>query len=208
MTANLQDLATPIGQYLTLGAFCTCTQTYRRYQDRIDPLPQNRGETIAAIQALCDRILDPIITHFSPAAFQLTYGFCSTDLKRFLAQTDPQTGQRNGRISPHLDQHMAHEKNKNGRYYCERLGAACDFHIQGISSSTVVDWIVAQQLPFDSLYFYGVDRPVHISHGPQHKRAIWAFTPQGTPTRRGTERWRGQFTQRMALGTGGGGPTE
>jgi len=28
-----------------------------------------------------------------------------------------------------------------------------------------VEWILEQQLPFDSLYFYGSDRPIHISYG-------------------------------------------
>ena len=189
-----------LGQYLTLNAFCTCTQTYRRYKAQINPFPKNWEETLDAIRALNQHILDPIITHFGPNAFQLTYGFCSPDLKRFLEQKHPQTGQRHGRVSPHLDQHMAHEKNRNGRYYCDRLGAACDFRIQGVSSDIVVDWIVAQPLPFDSLYFYGVDRPIHISYGPQHKQAIWAFTPQGTPTRKGTERWQAWID--------GGEPTE
>ena len=48
---------------------------------------------------------------------------------------------------------------------------------------------MAQALPFDSLYFYGAERPIHVSYGPQHKRAIWTFTAQGTPTRRGIEHW-------------------
>ncbi|MEO1592868.1 MAG: hypothetical protein AAFU71_16475, partial [Cyanobacteria bacterium J06632_22] len=118
-----------VGQYLTLTDFCTCTQTYRRYADQIAPFPKNGEETLNAIRALNQHILDPIITNFGPEAFQLTYGFCSPDLKRFLEKIDPETGQRNGRVSPNRDQHMAHEKNRNGRYYCERLGAACDFRI-------------------------------------------------------------------------------
>ncbi len=183
------DASQPIGQYLTLGQFCTCTQTYRRYGDQIDPLPQ-QVESVEAIAALCEYILDPIIAHFGLAAFQLTYGFCSVDLKRFLEKRDPDTGRRHGRVSPKLDQHMAHEVNKNGRYYCDRTGAACDFRIQHTHSDTVIDWIIAACLPFDSLYFYGTDRPIHISYGPQHKRDVWAFTIKGTPTRRGTERWR------------------
>jgi hypothetical protein len=82
---------------------------------------------------------------------------------------------------------MAHEVNRHGRYYCSRLGAARDFRIMEFSSDALVSWIVAQGLPFDSLYFYGGDRPIHISYGPQHKRDIWAFTAQGTPTRKGTK---------------------
>ncbi len=68
---------------------------------------------------------------------------------------------------------MAHEKNRNGKYYCvseasgtARLGAACDFRIIGLESggdslcdSTYrpVEWILEQPLPFDSLYYYGRD---------------------------------------------------
>jgi hypothetical protein len=44
-------------------------------------------------------------------------------------------------------------------------------------------------LPFDSLYFYGVDRPIHISYGPENKREIWTFTGSGQPTRKGIEHW-------------------
>ncbi len=40
---------------------------------------------------------------------------------------------KNGRVDPSRDQHMAHEVNRNGRYYCDRLGAACDFRIVGVS---------------------------------------------------------------------------
>jgi len=62
---------------------------------------------------------------------------------------------------------MAHEVNRNGRYYCDRLGAACDFRIVGLESDRLVDWILEQQLPFDSLYYYGGVQPIHISYAPQ-----------------------------------------
>jgi hypothetical protein len=178
-----------IGKYLTLADFCTCTHTYQRYADQINPYPNNLEETIPALQALCQSILDPIIDHFSKERFQLTYGFCSIDLKRFLAQKDPETGIKNGRVDPSRDQHMAHEKNRNGKYYCDRLGAACDFRIIGLESDRLVEWILEQQLPFDSLYYYGKDRPIHISYGSQRKRDIWAFTNTGQPTRKGIEGW-------------------
>ena len=41
----------------------------------------------------------------------------------------------------------------------------------------VADWIIAN-LPFDRLYFYGADRPIHVSYGPQNSRA--AFEMVGT----------------------------
>ena len=175
--------AQTLGRYLTLEEFCTCTQTYRKKADQIDPYPKNPQETLPALEALCKYIIDPVIDEFGCDRFQLTYGFCSADLKRWLAKKDPLTGKKHGIATPSLDQHMAHEVNRNGRYYCDRLGAACDFRILDLPSDALVDWIVAQGLPFDSLYFYGVSRPIHISYGPQHKRDIWTFTEQGTPTR-------------------------
>jgi len=183
-----------LGQYLSLEQFCTCSQTYQKYADQIDPYPKNPA-TITAIQALNTQILDRIIHQFGRDKFQLTYGFCSPDLKRFLNQKDPKTGIKNGRIDPSRDQHMGHEINRNGNYYCQRLGAACDFLMTNVDSETVIDWIVQNQLPFDSLYYYGctVDgqpRPIHISYSPQPKQAIWTFTTQGMPTRKGTETWR------------------
>jgi hypothetical protein len=59
----------------------------------------------------------------------------------------------------------------------------------GLESDRLVEWILEQRLPFDSLYFYGSNRPIHISYGDQHKRDIWTFTAKGTPTRKGIEDW-------------------
>jgi hypothetical protein len=134
-----------LGKHLSLQEFCTCTQTYRRYVDQINPLPKNLTETIPALEALCQHIIDPVIDKFGRGRFQLTYGFCSADLKRWLAKKDPVTGQKNGRVSPNLDQHMAHEVNRNGQYYCSRLGAACDFRILDLPSDELVAWILAQK---------------------------------------------------------------
>lgn len=183
-----------LGKYLSLEEFCTCSQTYQKYADQIDPYPKN-PETITAIKALNTEIIDPIIDQFGRENFQLTYGFCSPDLKRFLNKKDPKTGIKNGRIDPSRDQHMGHEVNRNGNYYCQRLGASCDFLIINVDSEQVIDWIVQNQLLFDSIYYYGhteegKHRPIHISYSPQNKQAIWAFTAKGTPTRKGTEKWR------------------
>lgn len=183
-----------VGKYLSLEEFCTCSQTYQKYSAKIDPYPKN-PETISAIKALNSEIIDPIIDQFGKTNFRLTYGFCSPDLKRFLNKKDPETGIKNGRIDPTRDQHMGHEINRNGNYHCKRLGAACDFIIVNVDSEKVIDWIVSQKLPFDSLYYYGrtsegKHRPIHISYGSENKRSIWTFTAKGTPTRKGTEKWR------------------
>ena len=177
-----------LGKYLTLADFCTCSSTYQQYAAQIKPYPKH-PDSIAALKALNQFIVDPVIDYFGITNFQLIYGFCSPDLKRFLNQKDAATGLKNGRIDPSRDQHMAHEVKRNGRYYCQRLGAACDFRIVDVNSDRLVDWILAQKLPFDSLYFYGAERPIHVSYGPQHKRDIWTFTRTGQPTKKGIEAW-------------------
>ncbi len=177
-----------LGKYLTLTEFCTCTQTYQKYSEKINPYPTSQA-SIQALQDLNYWILDPIIDYFSRDKFKLTYGFCSNDLRLFLEKKDPITGIKNGRVAPMLDQHIAHEVKKNGDYYCKRLGASCDFLIVDIGSDGLVSWILEQRLPFDSLYFYGQDRPIHISYGPQHKRDIWTFNAAGKPTQKGIENW-------------------
>ncbi|MEG3439610.1 hypothetical protein V0288_20955 [Pannus brasiliensis CCIBt3594] len=179
----------PIGKYFTLEEFCTCSNTYRKNADRIDPYPKN-PDSIEALRDLARYLLDPIVEYFGKERFTLTYGFCSVDLKRFLARKDPETGLKNGRVDPSRDQHLANEIDAKGRYYCSRLGASCDFHIKDLSSDALVDWILDRDLPFDSLYYYGRERSIHLSHGPQQKRDIWTFTPAGTPTRKGIEKWR------------------
>jgi hypothetical protein len=41
----------------------------------------------------------------------------------------------------------------------------------------VAQWIV-QHTPFDRLYFYGADRPIHVSYGPNHKREVVLMMPK------------------------------
>ncbi|MFM7407734.1 MAG: hypothetical protein ACKO3K_14030 [Cuspidothrix sp.] len=184
---NNRDLN--LGKYLTLEEFCTCSQTYHKYRENINPYPQNILEVIPALQDLNKFIIDPIIDYFSREKFVLTYGFCSSDLKKYLEKKDPITGQKNGRVAPHLDQHISHELNKNGKYYCQRLGAACDFMITDVPSTKLVEWILQTKLPFDSLYFYSEQRPIHISYGKQHKRDVWTFNHSGIPTKKGIADW-------------------
>ena len=94
---------------------------------------------------------------------------------------------------------MAYEKNRNGKYYCDRLGDACDFRIIGMESDRLMEWILEQQLPFDSLYYYGSDRPIHISYAPQQRQSVWTFTNGGVPTRKSIEQWIGQRGQQFQI---------
>ena len=43
------------------------------------------------------------------------------------------------KVDPSWEQHMAYEMNGNGRYYCDRLGAACDFRIVRLEGDRLVE---------------------------------------------------------------------
>lgn len=160
---------------ISLEDFCTCSQTYQRHSDEIDPYPW-QPESHDAIALLFDHILDPIIDYFGRERFILTYGFCSVDLKKYLEKGRNQTCAK-------VDQHCAHEVNSRGKLICDRLGAAADFCILDVKSNVLVEWIWATGLPFDSIYYYGCDRPIHISYGPQHKKEGWGIRENNTPYR-------------------------
>lgn len=97
---------------------------------------------------------------FGPLA--LTYCFAGLDLTRRIP----------ARIAPKLDQHAGYELRPDGRAICDRLGQAADCRVPDVASDVVANYIVAE-LPFDRLYYYGPDRPLHVSYGPQHSRAAW-----------------------------------
>ncbi|WP_028490071.1 hypothetical protein [Thiothrix lacustris] len=40
----------------------------------------------------------------------------------------------------------------------------------------MAQWIV-QNTPFDRLYFYGNDKPLHVSYGEAHNRAVVLMLP-------------------------------
>jgi hypothetical protein len=92
---------------------------------------------------------------------RLDYGFCSPELSRKIP----------GRIDPKRDQHAACEHNRRGRPVCERLGAAVDFIVDDESMLEVAQWIVANT-PFDRLYYYGDDLPMHVSYGPEQSGQV------------------------------------
>ena len=81
-----------------------------------------------------------------------------------------------GSIDSKLDQHAAHEKNRLGTTICTRLGAAVDFIVDDEDMLEVAQWLVANT-PIDRLYFYGEDRPIHVSYGPNHDRQIVRMIP-------------------------------
>lgn len=112
------------------------------------------------MRRLANDLLEPLRLHFG--APTLTYGFAGPSLTRFIKR----------RISPRHDQHAGHEKNRLGQPVCTRGGFAVDFYVPGTSVDELVDWMMVNR-PIDRLYFYGADRPVHVSLGPDESRKAW-----------------------------------
>jgi DNA phosphorothioation-associated putative methyltransferase len=144
---TLPQIDEPCGAHFTYRDLIECGQTQRRLGIANLPL---RSETFNALHSLCVELLDPLIDYFG--AIQLTYGFASPELTKHIQ----------GAISPKLDQHASCELTSRGAPVCARGGAACDFLVEDEDMAAVADWIVAN-LPFDRLYFYGHNRPLHMS---------------------------------------------
>jgi DNA phosphorothioation-associated putative methyltransferase len=144
------------GRHLTYRAFIECGETQSRLS--ITNLPTN-ADTYNALFDLATNIIDPIVDYFG--GIRLTYGLCTLELGRKVT----------ARVAHDLDQHAACEKKRNGRYICERLGASCDFIVEDENMLEVAQW-VAEELPFDRLYFYGESKPLHVSFGPENSRTL------------------------------------
>lgn len=150
--------------YFTFEMLFHCGETWRRAQCSNIPL---QVESWQAYRELAIEILDPVVLqHGQP---RLTYGFCGAELRKVI-QANPSPG-----IAPALDQHAACERNKMGRLICPRRGAAVDLVYPGRNSYQMALWL-AQNTPFDRLYLYGPDRPLHISYGPEQQRALVELT--------------------------------
>jgi DNA phosphorothioation-associated putative methyltransferase len=150
---NIPELDDRCGQRFTFRDLVECSDTWKK--TRIDNSPRS-AESYNALADLTRFILDPVVDYYG--AIKLTYGFCSRRLGKLILKG----------VAPELDQHAAYELTRTGRFVCNRGGAAVDFVVQDEDMTGVAEWIV-QNLPFDRLYFYGADRPIHISYGPEQK---------------------------------------
>ena len=161
---TIPTLDAPCGRYLSYRQLIECGETQAR-----TGLPNRPREpdSYTALHDLTVNILDPVIEYFG--MIELTYGFCSPELARRIP----------GRIAPALDQHVAHELNAKGKLICSRQGAAVDFVVADENMREVADWIV-ENTPFDRLYHYGEDRPVHVSYGPEQKRDYFDMVATAT----------------------------
>ncbi len=153
---TLPSLEERCGKHLTFRNLVHCGET--QASTGITNLPQ-QAETYTALVQLATLVLDPVIEYFGDII--LTHGFCSRDLAKHIP----------GRIAPALDQHAGHELNNRGKPICSRLGASVDFLVADESMLEVAQWIV-RHTPFDRLYFYGDNRPIHVSCGPEQKREV------------------------------------
>jgi DNA phosphorothioation-associated putative methyltransferase len=136
------------GHYLTYRDLIECGETQAKIG--VPNLPRSPSSYLA-LRELAENIIDPVIEYFG--AIELTYGFCSNELRHHIK----------ARIAPKLDQHCAHEQNSKGELICNRKGAAIDFLVSDENMLEVVKWI-SQSLNFDRMYFYGTDRPIHVSY--------------------------------------------
>lgn len=170
---NLED---GCGAYLTFRQLIECGETQARTGLANRP---RQPDSFNALLDLARNVLDPVIDYFG--MIRLTYGFCGPELAARIP----------GCIAPKRDQHAAHELDRLGQPVCDRLGAAVDFLIADENMLEVAQWIAANT-PFDRLYFYGVDLPIHVSYGPNHDRQIvWmAATPSGRRVPRAIPRER------------------
>jgi len=152
----LPSLDMKCGRYLTFRDLIECGETQEK--TGLKNIPSQMG-TYEALEKLCLNIVDEVIDEYG--MIKLTYGFCSAELAKQIP----------GHIDPKLDQHSACELNRKGSPICKRLGAACDFLVEYESMLEVAQWII-NNCRYDRLYFYGDDRPIHVSFGPEEKKQI------------------------------------
>ena len=160
---TIPPLDSPCGQHFAYRDLIECGETQAR--TGLPNLPKQPG-SYTALHDLAVNILDPVIDYYGMV--RLAYGFSGPELARKIE----------GRIAPKLDQHSAFELNRKGELVCRRLGAAVDFIIEDEDMEEVARWIIGN-LPYDRLYFYGKDRPVHVSYSQTPAKEAWEIRESG-----------------------------
>jgi hypothetical protein len=153
---SLPPLDQACGINFSYRDFIECGQTQKRLG--INNVPLN-PKTYNDLFRIAIQVLDPVIEYFGN--IKLTYGFSSTALTKNIELN----------IAPKLDQHCGYECNRLGKPICERLGVAVDFIVEDENMSEVAQWI-ASNTKFDRIYFYGNNRPIHVSVGPDSSMQI------------------------------------
>lgn len=154
---DIPDLDDKCGHIFTYRQLIECGETWNHSHS---PNKPTSPTSYNALFDLCTNIVDPVVDYFG--AIQLTYGFASSALTKHI----------HARIDPKIDQHAACELNRKGAPICPRRGAAIDFLVVDEDMREVADWI-RSHLPFDRMYYYGTNRPLHVSYGPEHSREFF-----------------------------------
>ena len=150
---KLNDKCSPHFTWLDL---ISCGETYENSD--CENLPRE-PETWCALANLANEILEPTKKEFSN--LKLTYCFASRGL----------TAQIPDRIAPRSDQHSSYELSSSGQRICKLGGAAVDFWAPGIDTRHLASFVIAN-VQFDSVYFYGDKRPLHVSWSEAPRRNI------------------------------------
>jgi DNA phosphorothioation-associated putative methyltransferase len=158
-TTSCPDIEDLCGRFFTYRQLIECGATWERLRPMNRPL---RAESYDALRDLTRYILDPVVEYFGMV--MLTYCYAGPVLSKEIGRG----------IEPRRDQHAACELNSRGRSICARGGAAIDFYVADESMLEVARWVIAQT-PFDRLYYYGDNRPIHVSYGPEHSQAIYVI---------------------------------
>lgn len=142
------------------------------------------------LQHLQNKIIRPLQMRFG--AVDITYGYTSHSLLHWILKNSP------GDMAPDIDQHASMELNSKGKRICKRDGAACDFYVEGYE--TRMDEIakyICTHLAFDRLYFYGKNKPIHISIGPENSRYALIRQARSDGLRVNTKSAKGSATQTL-----------
>ena len=133
-----------------------------KHPSDINNEPSNKNSQLALERLVIDLLL-PLQRKY--AGVKITYGFTSASLKRYIANHSK------AGTAPDIDQHAASELNNAGKPICERNGAACDILVDGVSAKEVLRFIV-KHLSFDRIYYYGANRPLHISSNSKPEKHL------------------------------------
>ena len=144
---KLPSLDDPCGKHFVYRDFVECSQTWQSLN--LNNVPESR-ETYEALKRLAVLVLDPVWEFFG--AITLTYGVATRRLIKEIRHD----------VAPKIDQHSSYEKSAAGKVICSRGGASCDFLVEGVDSLAAAQWVVGHT-SFDRLYYYGADRPIHVS---------------------------------------------
>ena len=122
-------------------------------------------ESIKSILMLVETVLIPVSKKFGE--IKITYGFVSPELNRYI-QRNSSSG-----TYPSTDQHAASELNQANNQICNRQGLACDFIVNGYEKQVgQIMLFIVNNLDFDKIYYYGKDKPLHVSVGDKSEKHL------------------------------------